>query len=71
MVSPLFRCLAKSVDKDGARGIEIAGRLGYDDVNECFCRRDVVHEVRCGTPHAPKMHLEQCHAACGLRHCVL
>ena len=46
MVSPLFWCLAKSLDKDGGRGIEIAGRLGYDDVNECFCRRDVVHLVR-------------------------
>jgi hypothetical protein len=48
VVSPLFRCLAKSIDKDGGRGIEIAGRLGYDDVNECFCRRDVVHLVRPG-----------------------
>lgn len=45
MVVPLFRCLARAVDRDGGRGVEIASRLGYDDVNECFCRRDVVHQA--------------------------
>lgn len=44
-VAPLFRCLARAIDRDGGRGVEIASRLGYDDVNECFCRRDVVHQV--------------------------
>lgn len=59
VISPLFRCLAKSIDKDGGRGIEIAGRLGYDDVNECFCRREVVHEVN---RHATILMLRNRHA---------
>ncbi len=49
-MAPLFRCLARAIDRDGGRGVEIASRLGYDDVNECFCRRDVVHQV----PHVQR-----------------
>ncbi len=45
IVTPLFRCMAFAVDKQGGQGVEIAARMGYDDFNECFARRDVVHEV--------------------------
>ncbi|KAG2499845.1 hypothetical protein HYH03_002136 [Edaphochlamys debaryana] len=42
VVSPLFTVIAWEMDAGAAAGQEVAQRLGYDDVNESLCRRDVV-----------------------------
>ncbi|KAG2448290.1 hypothetical protein HYH02_006874 [Chlamydomonas schloesseri] len=42
VVAPLFTVLAYEVDACAAAGQEVAHRLGYDDVNESLCRRDVL-----------------------------
>ncbi|KAG2448283.1 hypothetical protein HYH02_006867 [Chlamydomonas schloesseri] len=42
VVAPLFTALAYEVDACAAAGQEVAHRLGYDDVNESLCRRDVL-----------------------------
>ena len=42
VVSPIFRYLAAEIDQKGGSGMEISRRMGYDDVNECFCRMDAV-----------------------------
>ena len=42
VVAPIFRFLAVEIDKKGGAKIEISRRIGYDDANECFCRKDVV-----------------------------
>ncbi|GLC38942.1 hypothetical protein PLESTB_000464000 [Pleodorina starrii] len=42
LVSPLFTVLAYEVDHCASSGAEVAHRLGYDDVNESMCRRDVM-----------------------------
>ncbi|EFJ51969.1 hypothetical protein VOLCADRAFT_87013 [Volvox carteri f. nagariensis] len=45
LVSPLFTVLAFEVDLMASSGQEVAHRLGYDDVNESMCRRDVVGKL--------------------------
>ncbi|GIL42993.1 hypothetical protein Vafri_805, partial [Volvox africanus] len=45
VVSPLFTVLAFEVDHMASSGQEVAHRLGYDDVNESMCRRDVVAKL--------------------------
>ncbi|KAG2442515.1 hypothetical protein HXX76_002601 [Chlamydomonas incerta] len=42
VVAPLFTVLAYEIDACSAAGQEVAHRLGYDDVNESLCRRDVL-----------------------------
>ncbi len=37
MVQPLFTVLVQELEGKGGGGVEISRRLGYDDVNECFC----------------------------------
>jgi hypothetical protein len=45
LVSPLFTVLAFEVDHMASSGQEVAHRLGYDDVNESMCHRDVVAKL--------------------------
>ena len=33
------------MDELFTEGVEVAHRLGYDDLNESFCRRDVVKRL--------------------------
>ncbi|PNH01232.1 hypothetical protein TSOC_012892 [Tetrabaena socialis] len=44
-VAPLFTVLAFEIDHMATAGQEMAHRLGYDDVNESLCRRDVVAKL--------------------------
>ncbi|GLC72072.1 hypothetical protein PLESTF_001201000 [Pleodorina starrii] len=45
IVSPLFTVLAFEIDHMATARQEVAHRLGYDDVNESLCRRDVVAKL--------------------------
>ncbi|KAG2442546.1 hypothetical protein HXX76_002632 [Chlamydomonas incerta] len=42
VVTPLFCFLSYEMDALFEAGVEVAHRLGYDDVNESLCRRDVL-----------------------------
>ncbi|GFR41022.1 hypothetical protein Agub_g1454, partial [Astrephomene gubernaculifera] len=45
VVAPLFTVLAFEVDHMASEGQEVAHRLGYDDINESMCRRDIVRRL--------------------------
>ena len=46
VVQPLFAVLAQEIEVSGGKGTEISRRLGYDDINECFCGG----RVKCVSP---------------------
>ncbi|GLC51113.1 hypothetical protein PLESTB_000467200 [Pleodorina starrii] len=45
IVTPLFYFLSHEMDALFDEGVEVAHRLGYDDVNESMCRRDVIDKL--------------------------
>ena len=63
LVEPLFTVLAFEVDHMASAGQEVAHRLGYDDVNESMCRRDVVHRLLADLGVAAAAEAGQVHAA--------
>ncbi|PNW85415.1 hypothetical protein CHLRE_03g185350v5 [Chlamydomonas reinhardtii] len=65
VVAPLFTVLAYEVDACSAAGQESAFRLGYDDVNESLCRRDVLSRL------LAELGVQQADAAAGTVHGAL
>ncbi|PNW85408.1 hypothetical protein CHLRE_03g185000v5 [Chlamydomonas reinhardtii] len=65
VVAPLFTVLAYEVDACSAAGQESAFRLGYDDVNESLCRRDVLSRL------LAELGVQQADAAAGAVHGAL